>query len=115
MAKHTRHNIYSAPSLAAALACLGSLYEKNSSGRGHAVCERYLAMVEDELARVGLSRAEWCAIIDANEDDAAYLPMKPNTIWSNVRAAPGLGTHVGPDRIRLHGEKGAVVLVGVDD
>jgi hypothetical protein len=26
MAKHTRHNIYSAPSLAAALACLGSLY-----------------------------------------------------------------------------------------
>ena len=45
MAKHTRHNIYSAPSLAAALACLGSLYEKNSSGRVNAVCERYLAMV----------------------------------------------------------------------
>src|ERR1700719_1743670 len=91
MAKHTRHNIYSAPSLAAALACLGSLYEKNSSGRVNAVCERYLAMVEDELARVGLSRAEWYAIIDANEDDGAYLPMKPNTIWSNVRDAPGLG------------------------
>jgi hypothetical protein len=104
MAKHTRHNIYSAPSLAAALACLGSLYEKNSSGRVHAVCERYLAMVEDELARVGLSRAEWYAIIDANEDDAAYLPMRPNTIWSNVRAAPGLGAkwHVDQEALARH-------------
>jgi hypothetical protein len=39
-------------------------------------------MVEDELARLGVSRGEWYAIIDANSADS--LSLEPSMIWPTM-------------------------------
>ena len=64
----------------------------NMSARIEAACERYLAMVADELDRVELTRAEWCAILDVNTGRQG-----PTALWANVHDAPGLDARHGVD------------------
>lgn len=59
-ADQSRLSIYAGPPITEVLAGFN-----NRSGRLNAVCERYAAIVEDELRRASFTRAEWCAICDA--------------------------------------------------
>jgi hypothetical protein len=96
-----RFSIYAGPPLQAALSALGSHYEENRSGRVNTVCERYMAMVADELARLDLSKNEWCAIMDANNGVEQYLggaAMMPSMLWANVHDSDGLGKNGGSMR-----------------
>jgi hypothetical protein len=68
-----RFSIYAGPPMIDAIKDLGSHYGENRSGRLNTVCERYRAMVADELARIDLSKNEWCAIMDANNGVEQYI------------------------------------------
>jgi hypothetical protein len=96
---------YAGPPLQAAISALGSHYEENRSGRLNTVCERYMAMVADELARINLSKGEWCAIMDANNGVEQYLggaAMMPSMLWANVHdSGSQLREKWGIDETRL--------------
>src|SRR5205085_8400485 len=77
-------SIYLGRPALAALECLAGEYGDNRSGRINSVCERYLAMVADELSRLPFSRAEWCAILDANNGVDVYEMNSPPMMWANV-------------------------------
>jgi len=86
-----RLSIYSGPPIEAALAALGEGYDENRSGRLNTVCERYLAMVADELSRLELSKNEWCLILDANNDVEQYLGDTGGStamLWANIYDSP---------------------------
>lgn len=81
-------SIYAGAPIEAALADLAGGYGENRSGRLNTMAQRYRDMVADELARLDLTRAEWCALLDANNamglhDDAAG-PTPPVIIWANI-------------------------------
>lgn len=100
----SKFSIYAGPPLQAALDCLGETYAENRSGRLNTVCERYLAMVTDELARIDLTRAEWCAIMDANNGVEQYTgnPFGGGLlIWANVHDTIGLGEKWEVDQAAL--------------
>jgi hypothetical protein len=90
-----RLSIYSGPPIEAALSAIGEDYTENKSGRLNTVCERYMAMVADEFGRLELSRAEWCAVLDANNGvSVSYgepAGITATGIWANVHDSPGLG------------------------
>lgn len=100
-----RISLYAGPPVAEALAYLGESYAENRSGRINTVCERYLAMVAHELRSLALSRAEWCAIFDANNGVVEYLgaPLMPSGIWANVHDST-LGEKWGIDQRALVGK-----------
>ncbi len=89
-----RISVYAGPPIEAALACIADT-EQNRSGRLNTICERYLAMVADELGRLDLSRGEWCAIMDANNGVAVYYGepagITATGLWANVHDSPELG------------------------
>jgi hypothetical protein len=78
---------------------------KNRSGRLNTVCERYRAMVADELARLDLSKGEWCAIMDANNGVEQYIggaAQFPSMLWANVHdSGSQLGEKWGIDETWL--------------
>src|SRR5579883_2547022 len=87
-----RMSIYAGEPVQRALASLGRTYEENRSGRLNTVCERYLAMVDDELARLDLSESEWCAIMEANNDVEIGVESHSSHVllWANVHDCRGL-------------------------
>lgn len=100
----TKFSIYAGAPVERALSCLGADYAQNRSGRLNSVCERYLAMVADELGRLTFSRAEWCAILDANNGvdlGADYMSMPPMLVWANVHDSRGLGEKWEVDQLAL--------------
>jgi hypothetical protein len=99
-----KFSVYAGAPMAAALDALGSHYAENRSGRLNTVCERYLAMVADELARLDFSRAEWCAILDANNGVDLGLGIGTGgaiMIWANVHDSHGLGEKWSVDQAAL--------------
>jgi hypothetical protein len=99
-----RFSIYAGPPMIDAIKDLGSHYEENRSGRLNTVCERYRAMVADELARLDLSKNEWCAIMDANNGVEQYIGAAqfPSGLWANVHdSGSQLGEKWGIDQPRL--------------
>lgn len=98
-----RLSIYSGAPLEAALACLGEIYAENKSGRINTVCERYLAMVSDELGRLVLTKNEWCAVMDANNGVEQFTGMgsMPVMLWANVHDSPELGEKWDVDQAAL--------------
>jgi hypothetical protein len=98
-----RITIYTAPPLEAALNALGAGYRESRSGRIATIAERYMAMVADELDRLDLTRAEWLAILDANNGVAIYVgdSLPASMIWANVADTRGLGAKWGVDQDAL--------------
>lgn len=97
-----RMSIYAGEPVQRALACLGPTYDENRSGRLNTVCERYLAMVDDELARLDLSESEWCAILEANNDVEIGVESHGHVlIWANVHDCRGLSERWGVDQQAL--------------
>jgi hypothetical protein len=97
-----RIQIYAGPPIEAALAAVGEA--DSASGRLNTVAERYLAMVRDELSRINLSRAEWHAIIDANNGVEIYIGSgrwPESMVWANVHDSRGLGDKWGIDQSAL--------------
>lgn len=88
-----KFSIYASEPLLAALSALGDRDDGNRSARINVVCERYLAIVADELKRLKFSKGEWCAIMDANNGAQVYLggaALFPSMIWANVHDSPEL-------------------------
>lgn len=99
-----RLSIYVGPPVDDALNVLGEAYRDNVSGRLNTVCERYLAMVSDELARLDLTEAEWCAIMEANNDvDMGVTDRSTGAVllWATVHDCRGLGERWGVDQLAL--------------
>lgn len=99
-----RIQIYAGAPVAAVLAAVGDA--GTTTSRLNTVCERYLAMVRDQLARIELTREQWHAILDANNGVAMYLGVQnigwpPRLIWANVDYSPGLGERWGIDQAAL--------------
>lgn len=101
-----RISIYVGQPIADVIAAIGAEYVENRSGRLNTVCERYLAMVADELARIELTRAEWCAVMAANNDVSLYVghPDVPSMIWANVHDNRGLDKKWNIDQAALVGK-----------
>jgi hypothetical protein len=101
-----RLSIYSGPPIEAALACIAD--EENRSGRLNTICDRYLAMVADELGRLDLSKDEWCAIMDANNGVTVFYGepagLMATGIWANVHDSPELGEKWKIDQAALVGK-----------
>ena len=81
--------IYLGRPITEALKCLGEDYNENKSGRISTVCERYLMIVSDEIRRMNFSRAEWLAILDANNGvTVSYgIPEVGAMLWAKVQEA----------------------------
>jgi hypothetical protein len=81
-----RISIYAGPPILAALNASGDT--DNRSGRLNTVCERYMVMVADELARIALTKNEWMAILDANNGiEPGAVPGHASMtamVWANV-------------------------------
>jgi hypothetical protein len=94
-------SIYPGEPLARALAATGDDAEDgNRSGRVNTVAARYLMVVAAELRRLDLSRAEWCAIVDALNGswlDETSIPF----IGAEIADAVGLGEKWGVDQQAL--------------
>lgn len=97
-----RMSIYAGQPIADVIAAIGDRYDENRSGRLNTVCERYLGMVADELARIELTRAEWCAVMTANH--GVSIPDIPSVIWANVHDTRGLDTQWNIDQAALVGK-----------
>ncbi len=93
-----RISVYVGPPLQAALDAVAG--DDAPSSRINTVCERYLALVADELRRVSLTRAEWAAIMDANNGVTLY-PVPAAMMWANVHDSPRLGEKWGIDQAAL--------------
>lgn len=97
MAKVDRIAIYAGAPVTAALAAVDGA---GSSNRLNTVAERYMVMVADELERLELTHAEWCAVMEANNGvqvwtgDQAHAGM----VWMNVADSEGLGEKWGIDQ-----------------
>jgi hypothetical protein len=117
-----RFSIYAGTPMVAALAALGQ-EGINRSGRLNTVCERYMAMVTDALARLDLSRGEWCAVMDANNGVQEWTgdPWHGTMLWANVADTPGLGEKWGVDqevlvaRLRALGKTDLIAVQEVCD
>jgi hypothetical protein len=97
-----RVQIYAGPPVEAALAAVGEA--DTASGRLNTVAERYLAMVRDELSRIGLSREEWHALLDANNGVEIYIGSgrwPESLVWANVHDTTGLEEKWGIDQKAL--------------
>jgi hypothetical protein len=93
LAMAERATIYLGRPITEALKCLGEDCNENKSGRISTVCERYLMIVSDEIRWMDFSRAEWLAILDANNRvTVSYgIPEGDAMLWANVcksRSAP---------------------------
>ena len=98
-----RATIYLGRPITEALKCLGEDYNENKSGRISTVCERYLMIVSDEIRRMNFSRAEWLAILDANNGvTVSYgIPDGGAMLWAKVQESPELDEKWGIDRRAL--------------
>jgi hypothetical protein len=99
-----RMSIYAGAPIDAVMGALGEGYDENFSGRINTVCERYMAMVEDELSRIELSHPEWCAIMDANNGVIPWtgdFMLSATLMWANVEDSPELDEKWGIDRREL--------------
>ena len=94
-------SIYVSPPINEAIRRLGK-QGTNVSGRLATVCERYLEIVADELARIKMTKAEWCAIMDAN-NGVQIMTGNPfaHLIWANVFDSPELEEKWGVDVVAL--------------
>ena len=94
MSKPSKISVYVGAALKKSLEALGDRYGENRSGRIEIVCERYNAMVADEIKRLPFTHAEWCAILDANNGVQLFaggVELSPSMIWANVHDTEGLG------------------------
>jgi hypothetical protein len=100
--KKSKFHLYAGPAIMAVLEALGGK-DFSRTSRMNIVCERYLAMVEDELSDLPFTQREWCAIFDANHGVQLDAGMVPNIslIWTNVHDTKGLGAKWKIDQIRL--------------
>lgn len=89
----TKISIHAGQPIEAALNALGLGGHANKSGRLNTVCERYLAMVADELGRLDISYNEWCAIMDANNGVQPFVghPEIHLMLSANIADTPSLG------------------------
>jgi hypothetical protein len=103
--KSGKFSISAGPPMHAALGAVGDERAGGHSGRLNTICERYLAMVADELARLDpFTAAEWRAICDANNGVMPYadaVGTRPSRIWANVHDTPGLGDKWDIDQVAL--------------
>ncbi len=84
-------SLYIGEPVEAVLAATGRDGEENRSGRLNMACERYMAMVADEIGRLDLTRAEWCAILEANSGvDLIGGAGQGTMIWANLADSPAL-------------------------
>ncbi len=84
-------SLYIGEPVEAVLAATGRDGEENRSGRLNMACERYMAMVDDEIGRLDLTRAEWCAILEANNGvDLIGGAGQGTMIWANLADSPDL-------------------------
>lgn len=96
-----RMSVYSGPPMQAAL---DAVDQENKSGRLNTICERYMLLISDQLRRIDMSRAEWCAILDANNGVQIYTgagDISATMLWANVHDTPGLGEKWGIDHTAL--------------
>lgn len=99
----TRIQIYAGRPVLDVLAAPGEDYgQGNPSGRLNTVCERYLAMVADELGRIDLTRGEWMCLLDANNGVEMGLGTPAGggaaMIWANLYdSGPTFGERWGVD------------------
>jgi hypothetical protein len=94
--------IYAGAPVERVLAAVAEYGEQNRSGRLNSVAERYMAMVDDELARLEFTRAEWLAILGANNDVSLGIDHQPTALlWANLADSPHVGEQFGVDETRL--------------
>lgn len=95
-------SIYAGEPLESVLAAVADYGEENRSGRLNTVAERYLAMIADELGRLDLTRAEWLAILAANNDVSLGVADYPaSLVWVNLADSPHIGEQFEIDEKRL--------------
>jgi len=86
--RHNQRTVYLADAALDYLADAESL-----SGRLSGIVLRYRWLMEASMPR--LSRAQWCAIADANNGsgvlDGVDDPLVATMLWANVADTPGLG------------------------
>jgi hypothetical protein len=91
---------------------------ENRSGRLNAVCERFDAIISDELTRMTLSRDEWCAICDVL-NGTWLLDHNWQSCWAEMLDSPEMDEKWGIDHQalgwRLHkmGLAGRAAIVDV--
>lgn len=86
-----RFSVYAGPPIQAALrATKDDEEDGNRSGRLNAVCQRYLMIVDYNLQRLAFSRAEWCAIMDANNGTWFLDDFAAEGIAANIADTPEL-------------------------
>jgi hypothetical protein len=100
-----KFSIHAGPPMRAALDAVGGERAGSRSGRLNTICERYLAMVADELAWLDpFTAAEWRAICDANNSVMPYadaVGTRSNRIGANVHDKPGLSDKWDIDQVAL--------------
>lgn len=101
--KAGRMSLYAGKPITEVLECLGKEYDENRSGRINTVCERYLLIVNDEIRRIDFSRAEWMAILDANNGMTISTGFREGDtmMWANVEDSSKLDEKWGIDRRAL--------------
>ena len=63
-----------------------------------------MAITDHLIRAIGLSRNEWCAVLDANNGVTQYIGdgmMAATLIWANVHDTPGLGSKWSVDQAAL--------------
>ncbi len=105
MSAERRIQVYEGPPMTAAFEALGEAWRDQRSGRLNTVCERYMAMVDDELARLDLTRQEWLAILEANNGVEPWTGHSGGVaavlVWANLHDHRGDGSHWGVDKDAL--------------
>lgn len=84
----------------------------NRSGRINAIAERYLMIVADELGGISLSKAEWCAVMDANNGTIMDDGIGWQSCWANVMDTPELDEKWGVKHLELGHKLHALSLAG---
>ncbi len=80
MPNPTRFSVYAGEPISRALDG-----HDNRSGRLNGICERYLDVITDELRRIALTRAEWCAVMDVA--NGAHIETGDATGWRYLWAS----------------------------
>lgn len=97
----TRLTIYAGGPVARALAATrDDEPEGNRSGRINDICASYMALMDSEIASIVLTRAQWCAIMDALNGaiiDQWSMPF----VGAGIADATGLGDKWGIDQPAL--------------
>lgn len=85
--------------------------QENRSARLNAVCERYEAIVADELQRVAFTYAEWYAICDV--ENGTYMGDHGwQSSWANMMDSPEMDAKWDIDHEHLGSRLRALSLAG---